>query len=257
MTDPKSTNSTSDPNSQENFCRAELGNSIPKTSAKVINSTSINTIYSKQKPWYLWGALTGATIGICGSVWFGGQYFVKTQIAPLVSNSLAYMLNRPVKIGPLESATFYSLRFGSSEILPVGKDPDRITFKTLEITFNPLDYLYKKKLFINATVIEPNLYLEQGKNGNWLQTAIAPLDPSFPIDLQQLQLKQAQITLLARNPVGKLKAPVPIRLEYLKLDLNQVLTKNKLNFALKGQLANRGQLILKGLWNTAQQNINL
>ncbi|MFM7579278.1 MAG: hypothetical protein ACKO5Q_20385, partial [Microcystaceae cyanobacterium] len=164
----------------------------------------------RKKRWYLLGGLTGATVALIGSGYCYGQYFVQTQIAPLVSQGLERFLNRPVQIGPVQAVSWFSIRFGPSELGATPQDPDRVTMAGLEITFNPWDYLAQRQLFIQATAIQPQAYLEQGQKGEWLRTPLAPIHPDFPLHLQTLTFKQADITLVTRNHQGKLKPAVPV-----------------------------------------------
>jgi len=211
----------------------------------------------RKKRWYLLGGLTGATVALIGSGYCYGQYFVQTQIAPLVGQGLGGFLNRPVQIGPVQAVSWFSIRFGPSELGATPQDPDRVTMAGLEITFNPWDYLAQRQLFIQATAIQPKAYLEQGQKGEWLRTHLAPIHPDFPIHLQTLTFKQADITLVTRNHQGKLKPAVPVFLEHGFLDFRELSTRQRLPFALRGQLAKQGELALKGVWEPHPQNFTL
>ncbi len=242
MTDPQAKTENSGGQSPEGLCPSlRQGQTPPR----------------RKKRWYLLGGLTGATVALVGSGYYYGQYFVQTQIAPLVSQGLGHFLNRPVQIGPVQSVSWSSIRFGPSALGATPQDPDRVTMAGLEITFNPWDYLSQRQLFLQATAIQPQAYVEQGQKGEWLRTPVAPIHPDFPIHLQTLTLKQAEITLVTRNVQGKLQPAVPVFLEQGFLDFRELSTRQRLPFALKGQLARQGELVLKGVWEPHPQNFTL
>jgi translocation and assembly module TamB len=211
---------------------------------------------SWQKSYWLWSLAGISAVTVLG-VGIYGQYFVQTQIAPLIGQGLGDFLNRPVKLGKLEAVSFNSLRFGASRLEKTPQDPDQVSMAGLEIHFNPLDYLGYRQLSLEAIADSPQIYLEQGKTGEWLLTPCDRLRSDVPFQLKRLQLQKANIILVARNKQGKLKSPVPISLERADIDLRQFQSQQKVYFKLQGQLAQTGQLAIAGLYQPKEHNLNL
>jgi translocation and assembly module TamB len=211
---------------------------------------------SWQKSYWLWSLAGISAVTVLG-VGIYGQYFVQTQIAPLIGQGLGDFLNRPVKLGKLEAVSFNSLRFGASRLEKTPQDPDQVSMAGLEIHFNPLDYLGYRQLSLEAIADSPQIYLEQGKTGEWLLTPCDRLRPDVPFQLKRLQLQKANIILVARNKQGKLKSPVPISLERADIDLRQFQSQQKVYFKLQGQLAQTGQLAIAGLYQPKAHDLNL
>lgn len=94
-----------------------------------------------------------------------GWIFVNQRLALLVDRNLEQILGRPVNIGAVERFSLNSLRFSSASVPATPTDPDRLIAEALEVQFDPLSLLFNRRLELNITLVEPNAYIEQAKNG--------------------------------------------------------------------------------------------
>lgn len=147
---------------------------------------------------WIWAGV-GSVVAIAGFV--GVQQFTYQRLPRLLESELSRLLQRPVKIGEVESLTFNQLRLGPSRVPPTPTDPNTLTIPSTRVTFNPLGYLVGKPLLFDAELINPTLYLQQDKNGQWLQLQQPPGEGKLNLLLDaNLSLKNAQVVL---KPYGK------------------------------------------------------
>ncbi|HYX14487.1 MAG TPA: hypothetical protein VE944_08985, partial [Nostoc sp.] len=133
---------------------------------------------NKQKPFNrrLWLLLLGRTslafgvvllVGIAVGAWWARSYIYK-DLAPLVQQNLEQLLGRPVKVGKVERFSLNSLRFSSLSIPATSTDPDQVVAKALDVQFSPLQLILTRKLALNVTLIQPNVYIQQDQDGRWV-----------------------------------------------------------------------------------------
>lgn len=115
-------------------------------------------------------AVVGA-VGIAGGIWYGTR-FVQNDLAPLVQQSLSELLDRPVELGRVESFSLSGLRFGKSAVPATPGDRDRASVEGVEVEFNLLQLLLTRKLNLDVTLLQPDVYLDQDKDGVWVKTQI-------------------------------------------------------------------------------------
>ena len=222
-------------------------------------SLTENPCSQKSKFWLgrrnlFWGMGGVGLLVLGGSIAYG-HYFVQTQIAPLVEKGLGDFINRPVKMGAVQGVSLYHIRFGQTEFLPTTNDRDRVSLEALEVYFNPLQWLLSQKLNIKVTAIRPQVYLEQGKTGNWLLTPIDKIDPNFPIQIDRLNLEKAQVTVKARNAKGNFKTSVAVYLDQAKIESQN--QGQQIGFQLQGNLGKSSQFKLNGFHDLAAIATNL
>ncbi|MDZ7993507.1 MAG: translocation/assembly module TamB domain-containing protein [Nostoc sp. EfeVER01] len=154
----------------------------------------------------LWLLLLGRTslalggvllVGIIVGAWWARNYVYK-DLAPLVQQNLEQLLGRPVKVGNVERFSLSSLRFSSLSIPATPSDQDRVVAKALEVQFSPLQLLLTRKLALNVTLIQPNVYVQQDKDGRWVTAQVkAGEGQSFiQTELQSLQIQDGNIELM-------------------------------------------------------------
>ncbi|MEG3437629.1 translocation/assembly module TamB domain-containing protein [Pannus brasiliensis CCIBt3594] len=147
------------------------------------------------------GGLTVAGLTTAG--YFGIRYFVYERLSPLLETQLSQFLRRPVTVGEVESFQFNRIRLGPSIIPKTATDPDRLSVRAIEVGVNPFPLLLGLPLPIDVKVIDPNIYLEQDKNGRWIsvelprarpgQKAPIPLDVRFAVEKGDISLKPTAI----------------------------------------------------------------
>lgn len=198
------------------------------------------------------GSVMLVTLG--GSLTYG-WFYLQRKLPPIVEQELANFLNRPVEIGKVQFLTLGRVRFGNSEILSTATDPAEISLQALDIRYNPWVLLIQRKLKIDVTAIAPEIYLEQGKDRQWLLTPFDPLTGNHPVNLNHLRWKDASVVILARSPEGTLQSPVKFHLSRGNTDL--VNNGDVITFDLKGNFAQGGKFAVSGAGKPKDKAINL
>ncbi|HEY9597078.1 MAG TPA: DUF748 domain-containing protein, partial [Cyanophyceae cyanobacterium] len=182
--------------------------------------------------------------------------FIHRQLAPMVETSVEKLLNRPVKMGDVDSFTLSSLRFDSAELPATATDPDRGSAKAVEVKFNPIKLILNRTLELDVTLVNPDVYLEQDEQRNWVSTKLTSQEKgAIDVKLQVLRLRNADVLLVPRSQEGKLQTPVALSLPSGQA---RFLNDNKLiKFNLNGQLALGGKLEIQGESRPPQQATNV
>lgn len=156
-------------------------------------------------------AVVGA-VGIGGGIWYGSR-FVQNDLAPLVQRNLSELLDRPVDLGRVESFSLTGLRFGKSAIPATPGDRDRASVEGVEVGFNLVQLLLTRKLNLDITLLQPDVYLDQEKNGVWVKTQIKAQEEQGLIktELQRIRFKDANVELDAFPKTGQKRIPVTLR----------------------------------------------
>src|SRR5919199_762109 len=174
-------------------------------------------------------------------VWF----FVYKQLAPQVETTVTKLLNRPVKLGPVEGLSPVGLRFGASSLPATATDSDRASAEAVEVTFNLLPLLTKRQLPLDVTLVKPKAYIEQAQDGKWVNLKVQNLPKgAIDIKLNVLRLRNADVSLVPRGAGGNSRQPIAVSIASGKA---LFLNNNKLiKFDLGGQLVRGGNLTLNG-----------
>jgi autotransporter translocation and assembly factor TamB len=107
-----------------------------------------------------------ATLGV-GSYW-SVQALTKDKLPPFLEAQLSKILGRPVKIGKVESFSLNSIKFDSAAVPPTATDPDKVTIDEIKVDFNILPLIFQRTLPLDITLVKPQVYVEQAKDGSWL-----------------------------------------------------------------------------------------
>lgn len=183
-------------------------------------------------------------VGIAGGAWWAWM-FMNQRLVPLVEQNLRQLLGRPVDIGEVESFSFNSLRFSSLSIPATSGDPDRIAAEAVVIEFDPWQLLFNRTLELNATLVQPNVYIEQAKDGRWVSTEINTSEggPGFiQTDLQAIRVQNADVVLVPSFRPGRPNGLVVLD------DVGGValLEQQRIQFELSGQPTRGGSLEING-----------
>jgi translocation and assembly module TamB len=193
--------------------------------------------------------------GLGGGIGFA-WFFVQRQLAPLVERNVERLINRPLQLGEVESLTFNGLNFGAASIPATATDPDRATAKAVEVAFNPLQFLLTRTLELEITLVEPDVYIEQNEQRQWVSTKLQPQEKgAIDVKLQVLRFRDADVVLVPRSQAGKLQAPVTVAVssgETRFLEENQLI-----KFELAGQLTRGGNFTIEGQSRPSVQQTNL
>jgi translocation and assembly module TamB len=196
--------------------------------------------------------LTGIAIG----AWWARNYIYQ-DLAPLVEKNLQDLLGRPVKVGQVASFSLSGIRFGSLSIPATSTDPDRVTAKALDVQFSPLQIFFTRKLILNVTLIQPNVYIQQEKDGRWVTAEVKTGEGTGAIEtqLQTLRIQNGNVELM----------PFPTPTKPLgSVVLNQVggiarfLPDNKgIGYDINAQFARGGAVKIVGQTQPTTQQTNL
>ncbi|WP_442944386.1 translocation/assembly module TamB domain-containing protein [Nostoc sp.] len=154
----------------------------------------------------LWLLLLGRTslalggvllVGIIVGAWWARNYVYK-DLAPLVQQNLEQLLERPVKVGNVERFSLSSLRFSSLSIPATPSDQDQVVAKALEVQFSPLQLLLSRKLVLDVTLVQPNVYVQQDKDGRWVTAQVKAGEGKgfIQTQLQSLQIQDGKVELM-------------------------------------------------------------
>ncbi|MEH2364186.1 translocation/assembly module TamB domain-containing protein [Nostoc sp.] len=154
----------------------------------------------------LWLLLLGRTslalggvllVGIAVGAWWARSYVYK-DLAPLVQQNLQQLLGRPVKVGKVERFSLTSLRFSSLSIPATPTDQDQVVAKALEVQFSPLQVLFTRKLVLNVTLVQPNVYIQEDKDGRWVTAQVKAAEGQgfIQTELETLQIQDGDVELM-------------------------------------------------------------
>ncbi|MCT7949536.1 translocation/assembly module TamB domain-containing protein [Ancylothrix sp. C2] len=199
---------------------------------------------------------TGIGLGVAATagVTAGGIYgwnFVNNDLAPLVERELTQTLKRPVQLGKVEDFTYNGLRFGPSALPATPTDPDRATVEAVDINFNLLQLITTRKLILDITLINPNAYIEQEQNGEWVQIPKPEEKEDSGViktEVDTLKLQNATVVLLpaSLSPNNPQTANLPIRLFSVNGQL-QLREQNQLYlYQVEGKPAAGGSFAIQG-----------
>ncbi len=150
-------------------------------------------------------------IGLAAAGWWAWR-FIQQQLAPLVAENLSKTFDRPVEVGPVEAVGLSQLTFGQSAIPATPTDPDRATLESVKVRFNLLELLWDRTLSLDVTLVQPEVYLAQDKNGLWITTKIQQSDEEegpIKIELDTLRIQEGTAQLAAYGGVETSKPVEP------------------------------------------------
>ena len=167
-------------------------------------------------------------IGIIFSIW-RLQNFVYQELVPLATQSLTTTLNRPVKLGAVQSFSLTGVQFAASEIPATATDPDRANIKAVDVGFDIWKLVINRNLRLDVTLINPDVYIQQDPQARWLTTTITPGTGKGLIktDLDKLRFRDANLVLVPRKMGGDFSLPVPVKFSGIN-GTAQLLNQNKL-----------------------------
>jgi translocation and assembly module TamB len=194
--------------------------------------------------------------GVAGGAWWL-WVFVQKDLAPLVQKNLTQTLKRPVQLGRVERFSLTGLRFGPTSVPATPTDPDRASVKAVEVGFNPLHLVFTRTLKLNVTLVQPDVYIEQDAEGNWLSTIPAAEQKPGLIktELDTIQFNKADVALVPHRKTGNTKQPFKIAQvngSGQLLDQNQLIV-----FYLNGQPVTGGTVEIQGESRFKAQQTNL
>jgi len=174
-------------------------------------------------------ALSGS---VGGAIWV--RSFLRNDLAPLLSTTLSDVVNRPVEVGPLQGIRLTwrgqgEIVFGESALPPTEIDSDRATVQQVRARFNLLDLL-QRRLGLVLTLRNPDIFLDQTDDGQWIAIELAESEDEAPIqvELRQLLVEEgtvtvapsAQLMIEAEKPGVQPNSDLSVRLEQVNGEVN-------------------------------------
>ncbi len=195
-------------------------------------------------------------IGLAGGAWWLST-FVQNELSPLVEKNLAQTLKRPVQLGRLERFSLTGLRFGPTSLPATPTDPDHASVKAIDVAFDPLQLLLTRTLKLDVTLVQPNAYIEQDKQGRWVRLPPQTEQKPGPITINPdtIRVKNANAVVVAYPKPGDRRVPFAIAqingIAHL-LDQNQLIS-----LELGGQPVTGGSFEIQGESRLKTQQTNL
>ncbi|MGD1911593.1 MAG: translocation/assembly module TamB domain-containing protein [Rivularia sp. (in: cyanobacteria)] len=135
-------------------------------------------------------------LGVAG--YFGLDYFIRRQLPSLLDKQLSEFINREVKVGEVKSWSLSGIRLENSSIPATLDDPNYVKAKVIDIGFNPIALLLTQTLPIRINLIEPDVYVEEDKQGEWVRVNLSIQEEGeLPFDIDaKVNLRKAKVTVL-------------------------------------------------------------
>lgn len=199
-------------------------------------------------------------IGLVGGAWWL-QKFIQEDLAPLAQQNLTNTLNRPVKLGAVKEFSLSGVRFGSSSIPATDSDPDNATVEAVDASFDIWQLIFQRRLKLDVTLVNPNLYVEQDSQGRWLGTKIQPPGKSAVIktDLDKIRFRNGNLVLASsftslklgekRSEVQPTSSQSPLnQVAFSQVNgVAQLLDTNQLiKYEVAGKPKNGGSIFVRG-----------
>ncbi|MEM9271781.1 MAG: translocation/assembly module TamB domain-containing protein [Cyanobacteria bacterium P01_F01_bin.143] len=199
--------------------------------------------------WRKWLAIAFMIVlGLYGTGSVVAWYFVQTKLIPLIEVELGKFLHRPITVGDLQQLSLISARFGESSLPATTDNPDRAEIDAIAVNFNLIPFVFKKTLPLKVNLIRPDFYIEQDPRGVWTPSNFGTGEPSgdgIKIDVQAVNLKQADITLVAFNRETKQLNP-PVKAEFKSGKVNIIDDGDLVKFKIQGKLVQGGKIKVTG-----------
>ncbi|WP_019504802.1 translocation/assembly module TamB domain-containing protein [Pleurocapsa sp. PCC 7319] len=183
-------------------------NKAPNTKPEQLKSEKgrITKVFSSPKT-LATGAIAIATFGSLG--YWGVQVLVRKKLPPFLEDQIGKFIERPLDLGEVQSFSLSGIEFGKTVIHPTDTDTDKVIVEGLKVGFNLIPVLFRRTLPLDVTLIQPDVYLEQEKDGEWVNLDFLQSDPNkekkdpliyFDVNLD---IEQADITAVPyeQNPL--------------------------------------------------------
>ncbi|WP_414621663.1 translocation/assembly module TamB domain-containing protein [Calothrix sp. CCY 0018] len=134
-------------------------------------------------------------LGVAG--YFGLDYWIRRKLPPLLDQQLTEFVNRPVKVGDVKFWSLSGIRLENSSIPATANDPNYVKAKAVDIGINPIPLLFTQTLPLRITLIEPDVYVEQDKQGEWVRLNLDTGEGELPFDIDaKINLRRAKVAVL-------------------------------------------------------------
>ena len=112
--------------------------------------------------------LGGTLVALGTGTYLGLRYFVYQNLSSVLTSQLSKLLQREVRVGAVQDFRLNHLRLGASNIPATPTDADSFSIQAIDVKFNPLPLLIGRPLTLDILLVDPDIYLDQDKNGQWV-----------------------------------------------------------------------------------------
>ncbi|WP_354635437.1 translocation/assembly module TamB domain-containing protein [Planktothricoides raciborskii] len=196
--------------------------------------------------------LVVGTAGAISWLWF----FVNNDLGPLVEKELGKLIDRPVKIGPIEEFYLTGLRVGASAIPTTETDPDFVEIPTVKVGFDPLMLLFRRTLNLKISLLQPTIYIEQDIKNTWLDLNLKKSSASqktVNINIKTVEITNGQVILAPngtrRAQLFDLEEPMvlpPVLLENVQAKARFFNQQKETRYHVTAQPKSGGNLTING-----------
>jgi translocation and assembly module TamB len=207
----------------------------------------------------LLGAGIVSLLGI-GSAVGGGWYFIQNMLSPMLEKELSDYFNRPVKIGPVQKYGWGTVTFGSTQIPATPTDPDWVKAESVNVTFDPQQFIQKRQLNLDVVLVKPTVYIEQDEQKKWVSTKLdssSGKESAIAIDVNTIKLQNSNLSLVGRAVSGKLNPVVKAILPAAEARLLKENNQDVIKFNVFGNLLKGGQFKVEGKALPKTEDIDL
>jgi len=207
-----------------------------------------------KRPWLL--VLSRGSIALGGLLLLGvivGIWrlwtFVQTELTPLAQQSLTTTLNRPVQLGRVRQFSLTGVQFGASAIPATLTDSDRVAVETVEVGFNLLELIFNRRLELDVTLVNPDIYIEQDDEVRWVSTKIASSGKGGVIKtrLDKLRFRNTKLALMPLKRAGQVtSSSSPITFSQLNGTAQPLAKDQLIRFDIGGQADSGGNISIQG-----------
>jgi translocation and assembly module TamB len=191
---------------------------------------------------------TGSAIGlglfVVAIIGIGyGQWWAKSNLAPLISQELTKSLKRPVRLGKIEDIWLNEIKLGSSTIPANGTDLNHLQVDRVIVNFDPIKFALTRTLKLDVRAIAPSIYVEQNRQGSWVELPKITQQPAgdIKVEVGSIKVEDARITIVPYH-----KNPQPINLSKVNVDATIDSSQKRVNFNGKTQFETNGRLEFQG-----------
>ncbi|NEQ47743.1 MAG: DUF748 domain-containing protein [Leptolyngbya sp. SIOISBB] len=159
--------------------------------------------------------------GLVAVVW--GDRLIESQVIPIVEEEVETTIGRPVEIGEVKGLSFWGIRLGQSALPPTETDATTATVEEVRVQINLGALLFHREIQPDIILISPDINLVQAVDGQWIELDLpeAVEDPPFELELQHVEVRDAQITIATESQDAEAVVPsVPVVIE--DVDVNAI-----------------------------------
>ena len=109
-----------------------------------------------------------AIAALGGLGYWGVQYLVTKKLPPFLETQIGNIIDRPIDLGEVKGFSLGGIEFGETTIPATAQDADKVSVEGVKVGFNIFPVIFRRTLPLDVTLIQPDVYLEQEQNGEWL-----------------------------------------------------------------------------------------